>query len=87
MNLIDLLDDNAESDRAYHREYARVQLSGPCEDSHEVTCPLIGMMPDESNTEEGSPLNFGMATIREMDRQYNAALVLGTCRVPNPGFF
>lgn len=34
------------------------QRSGPCEDDCEVTCPYIDMLPDESETEEGSPLNF-----------------------------
>jgi hypothetical protein len=33
--------------------------SGPCEDDCEVTCPYIGMLPDESDDEDGSPLDFG----------------------------
>lgn len=32
--------------------------SGPCEDDYEAKCPFIEMLPDESNEEEGSPLNF-----------------------------
>lgn len=31
---------------------------GPCDDDVEVTCPYVGMLPDESDCEDGSPLNF-----------------------------
>jgi len=33
-----------------------------CEDDVEATCPFVGMMPEESNHEDGSPLNFGPVT-------------------------
>lgn len=33
--------------------------SGPCEDDVEVTCPFVDMLPEESDAEEGSPLDFG----------------------------
>jgi hypothetical protein len=33
--------------------------SGACEDSAELCAPYIGILPDESETEEGSPLDFG----------------------------
>lgn len=59
MNWLDLFDDDAESDRRFHREHARNVLSGPCEDDDSVVAPLIGMMPEESYKEDGSPLDFG----------------------------
>ena len=49
MNLIDLYDDNAEADRKYHRELARIQASDPCEDDCEVFASALSVMPDESN--------------------------------------
>jgi hypothetical protein len=30
-----------------------------CEDDVESSCPFVGMMPEESNHEDGSPLDFG----------------------------
>lgn len=33
-------------------------LTGPCDDDVEVDCPYVNMLPDESNTEDGSPLRF-----------------------------
>lgn len=65
MNWLDLFDDNAEADRAFHRTLARREAHGPCEDDVEVTCPLVGMLPDESGKENGSPLHF---TNSEIDR-------------------
>lgn len=32
--------------------------SGPCEDDCETTCPFIGILPEESDHEGGSPLDF-----------------------------
>ena len=32
--------------------------TGPCEDDAEVVAPYVGMLPEESNHEHGSPLNF-----------------------------
>lgn len=32
--------------------------SGPCEDSDEVCAPFIGMVPEESDHQDGSPLDF-----------------------------
>jgi len=31
---------------------------GPCEDDYEFTCPFIGILPDESECEDGSPINL-----------------------------
>ena len=59
MNWLDLFDDDAEADRKFARERARVQLSGRCDDDDTKIAPYIGMMPDESNKEDGSPLDFG----------------------------
>lgn len=36
----------------------RADLTGPCDDDPEVDCPYVGMLPDESDTEGGSPLDF-----------------------------
>ena len=33
--------------------------SGPCEDDYEACCPYVDILPDESDTEDGSPLDFG----------------------------
>ena len=35
-----------------------------CEDDVEAACPYVGMMPEESNHEDGSPLNFGPVNSR-----------------------
>jgi hypothetical protein len=35
-----------------------------CEDDVESTCPLIGMLPAESDHEGGSPLDFGETSSR-----------------------
>jgi hypothetical protein len=48
MNWLDLFDDNAEADRKYHRELARCEASGPCEDDEEVTACLVTAVPEES---------------------------------------
>lgn len=34
------------------------RMSGPCEDDYEITCPYVDLLPDESEHENGSPLNF-----------------------------
>lgn len=59
MNWLDLFDDDAEADRKYARERARVMLSDLCEDDDAVIAPYVGMMPEESHKEDGSPLDFG----------------------------
>lgn len=33
--------------------------TGPCNDDWEVSAPYIGILPDESDKEDGSPLHFG----------------------------
>jgi hypothetical protein len=35
--------------------------SGPCEDDCEVTAPFVGLLPEETDHEEMSPLDFGGA--------------------------
>ena len=40
-----------------------------CEDDVESRCPYVGMMPDESENENGSPLNFIPGYIRIGDDQ------------------
>ena len=34
---------------------------GPCVDDCEHTAPYVGIMPEESDTEHGSPVSFGRA--------------------------
>lgn len=34
------------------------RMSGPCEDDYERTCPYVDIFPDESEHENGSPLDF-----------------------------
>ena len=41
------------------KESQRETRFGPCEDDIEVCAPFIGVLPDESNREDGGPLNFG----------------------------
>ena len=31
---------------------------GPCDDDYEYKCPFVDILPEESETENGSPLNF-----------------------------
>jgi len=33
-------------------------ISGPCDDDYELTSPYVGILPDESYRENGSPLSF-----------------------------
>ena len=33
--------------------------SGPCDDDYEVTTPFVDLLPEESEHEDGSPLDFG----------------------------
>jgi hypothetical protein len=54
MNWLDLFDDGLPT---AHREMS----DGPCDDDCEETAPFIGMLPDESDHEDGSPLDFGDA--------------------------
>jgi hypothetical protein len=54
MNFLDLFDGCSNLDRLVEQD----RRSGPCEDDCEVTAPYIGMLPDESDHEDGSPLNF-----------------------------
>lgn len=51
-----------DSDLSFVLNQERLMLadlrSGPTEDAQERTAPYINMLPDESETEEGSPLDF-----------------------------
>jgi hypothetical protein len=50
----------------------REKRSGPCEDDCEVTAPYIGILPEESDHEEGSPLDFGTYGQRSAGSLYYA---------------
>lgn len=47
---------------------------GPCDDDCETTCPFVGMLPQESGKENGSPLHFNTV---EIDRQIQEAFRQG----------
>lgn len=49
------LDDCREVERLLELN----RRSGPCDDDYEATSPFVDMLPDESEHEHGSPLNFG----------------------------
>jgi hypothetical protein len=55
MNFLDLFGDDFRHIDRFHETARR---EGPCEDDREETAPYIGILPDESEHEEGSPLNF-----------------------------
>jgi hypothetical protein len=44
--------------RDYERQAEANRRHGACEDDYEAKCPYIGMLPDESEHEDGSPLDF-----------------------------
>lgn len=51
---------------------ARDNRSGPCEDDVERTAPYIGICPDESDAEPGSPLDFGGDGRRSASSYFNS---------------
>jgi hypothetical protein len=69
-NLSDLLSDGHIGDNARHRLNESERRSGPCEDDATVVAPFIGMCPDESEHEDGSPLDFGEASGPHLGRSY-----------------
>lgn len=70
MNLLDLLDDGFIGDNARLRMQENDRRFGPCEDDTTVVAPFIGMCPDESDCEDGSPLDFGRSESAYMGRVY-----------------
>lgn len=53
---------------------------GPNEDDAEITAPYIGVLPEESQGEEPSPLNFGYRgswSSRAIDAQITEAMRMG----------
>jgi hypothetical protein len=59
MNWLDLFDDGAIGENARYMSEERERRHGPTEGDIETVAPFIGMCPDESEEEEGSPLDFG----------------------------
>jgi len=47
--------------------------SGPCEDDVERTAPFVDMLPDESDSEDGSPLDFGNTAQTSASRWFSNA--------------
>jgi hypothetical protein len=70
MNWLDLFDDNAEADRAYHRTLARREATEPCEDDPEALhAAALSTTPEESSKEHGSPLYFSNVEIDRLIRE------------------
>jgi len=63
MNLIDLIDYMTGSDTVQFSEPSfsdgMIDPYAPCEDSPERTAALLRMCPNETESEEPSPLDFG----------------------------
>lgn len=51
-------DDDLRYFDSYFKGCERDNRNGPCEDDYEFTMAYINMLPDESDKEYGSPLNF-----------------------------
>ena len=49
-----------------HLESSLSHRFGPCEDDAETVAPYIGILPDESDSEEGSPLDFSSEGYRRI---------------------
>ena len=75
MNWLDLFDDDALGQQARFCAEMREERSGLTDGDDSVIAPYIGMCPDESDHEDGSPLNFGRVacSAAEMDRQIQQA--------------
>ena len=58
MKFADLFEGHM-ADNARLKAQNEARRFGPCEDDYEVTAPYIGILPDESDHEDGSPLDFG----------------------------
>jgi hypothetical protein len=56
--LPDREDDDSEFALAFAKMVHADLLSGPCEDDYESTCPYLDVCPDETESEEPSPLRF-----------------------------
>lgn len=61
------LEDSGDTELAYMklRDQDSSDMSGPCEDDYESSTQLMLICPEESNHENGSPLNF-----RNADEEY-----------------
>ena len=66
--MMHIQDFDWDRDDSYIASLERAQVrdarSGPCEDSVEMTAPFLGMMPEESNHEGGTPPNFSPDEVR-----------------------
>lgn len=77
MNFLDLFGDDFRHIDQFHETARR---EGPCEDDREETAPYINMLPEESDHEEGSPLNFNHNNFHTTDyteADYEQALLNG----------
>lgn len=65
---LDLFGDDYRSIDRFRETERR---EGPCEDDCESTAPFIGIMPEESDSEDASPLNFSHDRSREWEQFCN----------------
>jgi hypothetical protein len=63
------------------KEKEQEKRFGPCEDDYESTCPYVDLLPEESSSEEGSPLSFASSFDthwkEEIDQQIEHAMKVG----------
>jgi len=74
-------DDHLAVMRMRDTHQLRELLEGACEDDCEVTAPFIGMCPDESDHEDGSPITYGSGVspeeLRAFDESYAQMMAQG----------
>lgn len=55
---ISILEDDDFSLEPFHQLDRNNKRSGACEDDYERSAPYVGIFPDESEHEDGSPIRF-----------------------------
>lgn len=79
--MMHIVDYNGDDDAYYvmrlqdQADYEETRF-GACDDDCEVTAPYIGILPEESGKENGSPLNFGKQFL-EIDQEIQEAFKRG----------
>ena len=76
---LDVFAEDENPSLAQHATQERLQQTelreGPCDDDCEMKSPFIGILPEESGKENGSPLHF--QSNAEIDHQIQQAFKLG----------
>jgi hypothetical protein len=70
MDLNDLFEEGSIGDNARFNAQESERRHGPEDDDIETVAPFIGMCPDESDSEEASPLDFGKPSNAFVGRSY-----------------